>query len=133
MLRRKAIQYGEIIPGSAFIRSLVIQGTITKTAAGRLKWLDFHRSCGNIRLTCRHFNISPTTLHKWLGRFDPYGLTTLEDESRRPQHVRQSQTPAGVVERVRTLREQHPRWGKEKLAVLLSREGAGSADRRTGG
>lgn len=123
MLPRKAISYGDIIPGSAFIHSLVVQGTISKTAAGRLKWVDFYRDSGNIRLTCRHFNISPTTFHKWVGRFDPYDLTTLEDESKRPHHVRQSQTPAGVVERIRILRERYPRWGKEKLAVLLRREG----------
>jgi hypothetical protein len=71
MRPQKAISYGDIIPGSAFIHALVVQGTISKTAAGRLKWIDFYRSSGNIRLTCRHFNISPTTLH----------LTTL-DQSR---------------------------------------------------
>jgi hypothetical protein len=51
---RKAIGYGDIIPGSEFIRSLARQGTISKTAAVRLTWIDFHRSCQNVRLTCRH-------------------------------------------------------------------------------
>jgi len=123
MYSRKAICYGDIIPGSEFIRSLARQGTISKTAAVRLKWIDFHRSCRNVRLTCRHFAISLDTFYKWFNRFDPYDLTTLEDVSKRPHHVRQSQTPKDVVEKVRGLRERYPRWGKEKLAILLRREG----------
>jgi len=123
MYPRKAINYGEIIPGSNYIRSLVRRGTISKTAAKRLKWIDYFRGCENKRLVCRHFGISPTTFAKWINRFDPYDLTTLEDEPKRPHHVRQSQTPQAVVEKVQALRERYPRWGKEKLAVLLRREG----------
>ncbi len=123
MYPRKAISYGDIIPGSEFIRSLAWQGTISKTAAVRLKWIDFHRGCQNVRLTCRHFAISPDIFYKWINRFDPYDLTTLEDVSKRPHHVRQAQTPQNVVEKVRALRERYPRWGKEKLAVLVRREG----------
>ncbi len=98
-------------------------GTISKTAAKRLKWIDYFRSCENKRLTCRHFGISPTTFAKWINRFDPYDLTTLEDEPKRPHHVRQSQTPQAIVDKVQALRERYPRWGKEKLAVVLRREG----------
>jgi putative transposase len=123
MYPRKAIIYGDIIPGSEFIRSIARQGAISKAAASRLKWIDFHRSCGDIRLTCRHFAISPSTFYKWLDRFDPYDLTTLEDVSKRPHRVRQAQTPQIVIEKIRALRERYPRWGKEKLAVVLRREG----------
>ncbi len=123
MYPHKAISYGHIVPGSAFIRDLARQGAISKNAALRLKWFDFYRDCGNIRLTCRHFAISPTTFHKWRDRFDPYDLTTLEDVSRRPRRVRQALTPSATIEKVRALRERYPRWGKEKLAVVLRREG----------
>jgi transposase InsO family protein len=115
--------YGAIIPGSEFIRSLVRQGTITKGAARRLKWFDYYNRCRNARKTCRYFGISAQTFYRWKGRFDPYDLTTLEESSRRPHRVCHPRTPAAVVERVRQLREQYPRWGKEKLAVLLKREG----------
>jgi len=123
MYPRKAINYGDILPGSEFIRSLARQGKVSKAGAIRLKWIDFHRSCNNIRLTCRHFAISPSTFYKWLDRFDPYDLTTLEEVSKRPHRVRQAQTPQAVVEKIRELRERYPRWGKEKLAVMLRREG----------
>ena len=115
--------YGSLIPGSEFIRSLVRQGTISPEAAKKLRWMDHHYRNRNARLTCRHFDISPKTFYRWLNRFDPYDLTTLEEESRRPRHVRQPQTPAAVVEKILELRIRYPRWGKKKLVVLLGREG----------
>ncbi len=77
----------------------------------------------NARLTCRYFGISPKTFYRWKRRFDPYDLTTLKEESRRPRHVCQPGTPVRVVEKILELRARYPRWGKNKLVVLLSREG----------
>jgi putative transposase len=122
MSLHQAISYGHIIPGSEFIRSLARQGTISKEASKRLLWFDFYRLHPNVRLTCRHFAISPTTFYKWFERFDPYDLTTLEDGSRRPRHVRQPEFPREVIERVLALRDRYPRWSRDKLAILLQRE-----------
>jgi putative transposase len=115
--------YGSLIPGSEFIRSLVRQGTISPEAARKLRWMDHYYRNRNARLTCRHFDICPKTFYRWKNRFDPYDLTTLEEESRRPRRVRQSQTPAVVVDKILELRTRYPRWGKKKLVVLLRREG----------
>jgi putative transposase len=115
--------YGSLIPGSEFIRSLVRQGTMSPDAAKRLRWMDHYARSGNARLTCRYFGISAQTFYRWKNRFDPYDLTTLEEESRRPRRVRQSETPVKVIERIRELREERPRWSRDKLAVLLKREG----------
>lgn len=115
--------YGSLIPGSEYIRSLVGQGTISKAAAHRLRWFDFYSRHRDARLTCRYFGISPQTFYRWKRRFDPYDLTTLEDLSRRPHHVRQPCTPALVVGKILELRNRYPRWGKDKLVVLLHREG----------
>jgi len=114
--------YGAIIPGFDFITSLSRQGTISREARKRLRWFDHYHKNGNARLTCRYFGISPQTFYRWKRRFDRYDLTTLESVSSRPHRVRKSQTPSEVVERIRELREQYPRWGKDKLAVLLHRE-----------
>ncbi len=115
--------YGSLVPGSEYIRSLVRQGKISAGAAKRLRWMDYYRRCENARLTCRYFGISAQTFYRWKRRYDPYDLTTLEEESRRPQRVRRPQTPLRVIERVVALREEHPRWSRDKLAVLLGREG----------
>ncbi len=123
MYLRATKTYGAIIPGSERIRDLVRQGTISGEAAKRLRWMDHYARCGNARLTCRHFGISAQTFYRWKNRFDPQDLTSLEAESRRPRQVRQPLTPAPVQDRIIELRTQYPRWGKDKLVVLLRREG----------
>jgi putative transposase len=123
MYLRPTTTYGSLVPGSEFIRSLVRQGTISRDAAKRLQWFDYYERCGNARRTCRYFGISAQTFYRWKSRFDPSDLTSLEEESRRPHTVRQPQTPLRVIERILALREEHPRWSRDKLAVLLEREG----------
>jgi len=103
--------YGSLIPGSEYIRSLVWQGTISAAGAKRLRWMDHYHRHRNARLTCRYFGISPQTFYRWKRRFDPYDLRTLEEESRRPLHVRQSQTPGAVRERILQLSKEYPRRG----------------------
>lgn len=123
MYLRAARGYGAIVPGSEIITSFARQGKISGRAKLRLDWFDYYNRTRNVRLTCRHFGISVQTFYRWRGRFDPYDLTTLQEESRRPKHVRRPQTPAVVVDRILELRKQYPRWGKDKLVVLLEREG----------
>ena len=96
MYLRSAQGYGSLIPGSEFIRSLVRQGTVSKGAARRLRWMDHYADHGNAGLTCRYFGISAQTFYRWKNRFDPYDLTTLEEDSRRPHQVRHRETPAEV-------------------------------------
>ena len=122
MYVRPTTIYGSLIPGSEYIRSLVRQGKMSPEAVKRLRWFDYYDRCQNGRKTCRYFGISAQTFYRWKRRFDPTDLTTLESESSRPLRVRQPQTPVKVVELIRKLREQYPRWGKEKLTVLLRKE-----------
>ena len=96
---------------------------LSKPARQRLKWMDYYNSHDhNARLTCRYFGISPQTFYRWKRRYDPHNLKSLEDRSRRPRRLRQPTWSTELVERVLKLREEYPRWGKDKLVVLL-REG----------
>jgi len=122
-------RYGSIIPGSNFITSLSRQSKISRDAKKRLRWFDHYRKYGNARLTCRYFGISAQTFYRWKRRFDKYDLTTLEGLSCRPHRVRMPQISSHVVERIRELREQYPRLGRDKLAVLLHRETGRTIDR----
>jgi len=98
-------------------------GDISHEASNRLKWFDYYRAHGNnARLTCRHFGISPQTFYRWFKRYNPKDLKTLESRSHRPKHVRLPTYSTELVNAVLRLREAYPRWGKEKLAVLLRRE-----------
>jgi hypothetical protein len=47
----------------------------------------------------------------------------LVDRTTRPKRVRRPTTPSAVVIRIRDLCEQYPRLGREKLRILLEREG----------
>ncbi len=110
------------ISGASRLARLDVE--LSREAQKRLKWFDYYRSHGeNARLTCRYFGISPQTFYRWKRRYDPKHLESLEDKSCRPQHVRQPTTPPELVEAVLKLREERPRWGKEKLASLLREEG----------
>jgi transposase InsO family protein len=86
-----------------------------------LQWYEDHGR--NARLTCRHFGVSADTFYRWLGRYQRAGPRALEDRSHRPQRVRQPTWSPELAEAVLTLRERYPRWGKDKLAVLLRKAG----------
>ena len=97
---------------------------LSKTARQRLKWMDHYEQFGhNASLTCRYFGISRQTFYRWKRRYDPRGLARLEDRPRRPRHVRQPTWSPELAEAVRRLREAFPRWGKDKLGILLRERG----------
>lgn len=111
---------GAILPKAGWIRL----ADLSRSAKNRLKWIEWYHSHGNnARLTCRHFNISPDTFYRWLRRYQPEDLSTLEDKSRKPRRLRQPTWTAELEHEVLKLREQYPRWGKDKLSVLLRRQG----------
>ena len=97
---------------------------LSREATKRLKWFDYYHSHGrNARLTCRYFGISPQTFYRWKRRYDPKHLDSLEDRSHRPQRLRQPTWSTEIAEAVLRLREEYPRWGKDKLVVLLHEDG----------
>lgn len=68
---------------------------------------------------------SRATLYRWQRRLRQGGLGGLEGRSRRPRGRRQPTWSPELSRAVLQLREQYPRWGKDKLGVLLRREGWG--------
>ena len=113
--------FGYILPGAVrFYYRKERSGVGTRESQQRLAWMDFYRAHGqNARLTCRHFGISPDTFYRWKRRFRQRDLSSLDNISRRPHHLRKPTTLVKVVDRIRFWREKYPRWGKEKIRVLL--------------
>jgi len=110
-----------LAPGSLVLSKRI--GDISADASKRLKWFDYYYSHGsNARLVCRHFDVSPQTFYRWLNRYDPADLKTLESRSHRPKHIRQPTYSIELANAVLRLREAYPRWGKDKLVILLQRE-----------
>ena len=97
---------------------------LTREAARRLKWFDYYNSHGcNARLTCRYFGISPQTFYRWKRRYNPKHPDSLEDRSHKPKHLRQPTWSYELAQEVLRLREEYPRWGKDKLSELLHEQG----------
>ena len=114
--------YGAMLPGAARLARLPAESsTEAKRRLKVVQWCKEHE--GKVRLTARPFGYSPDTISRWVQAYNSGEVRGLEPKSRRPRRVRQPQASVGVVERVRAVREQYPRWGREKLRVLLAEEG----------
>ena len=97
---------------------------LSREAKARLDMLDWHDRHGRcVARTARHFGFSRPTLYRWLARYDRHRLESLEDRSSRPHHRRRPTWTLAELVAVRRARLAYPRWGKDKLAVLLRREG----------
>src|SRR3989337_674780 len=112
--------YGAMLPGAASLARLPVG--LSKQARQRVKWFDYYHRCQNISLTCRYYGISRKTFYKWKRRYLKYHLPSLENNSRRPRHLRQSKIPWEKVLLVRKLRTQYPYYSKYKLSVILKRD-----------
>ena len=123
--------YGSIIPGGPTLARLLPKAASeardpppsrpTKLRLTALRWHEEHGR--RVSLTARHFGLSRSTVYDWLSRYEREGLRGLEDRSRRPHKVRQPTWSRELEQAVFKLREAHPRWGKDKLVVLLRQQG----------
>ncbi len=95
---------------------------LSREAKQRLRWLDYART-HSIAATCRHFGIARSTFYRWQRRYDPQHLSVLENRSSRPRRCRRPSWTPAQVDAVRQARDAHPRWGKDKLAIMLKRDG----------
>ncbi|MGH7274126.1 MAG: integrase core domain-containing protein [Nitrospiria bacterium] len=96
---------------------------LTTQEQDRLRALALWEETGEVDLACQTFGLSRASLYRWRKRLNPKDLTSIQDRSRRPHRLRKPTWPLDLVEAVKRLRETYPRWGKDKLVVLLGREG----------
>ncbi len=89
----------------------------------RLRAIRIFKSTADVKLTCATFGISRATLYRWVGRFDSRDLRSLSEQSRRPKRLRKPKWSFELLKEVKQLRRQYPRWGKDKLVVLLRDQG----------
>jgi putative transposase len=110
--------------GKEFSRlSKLVLPELSQKELDRLRALRLWQETKDTRLICDTFGMSRATLYRWLQRFDPQDLTSLREESRRPRRVRRPVWSYELVMAVKQVREQYPRWGKDKLVVLLREQG----------
>jgi len=97
---------------------------LSKAATKKLKWIEHYHKHKNASLTCRYYGISRKTLYKWLKRYHPKQLHSLEEKSRRPINYRQSKKLREYGRIIRIIREQRPTWSKYKIGSFIRQGGA---------
>lgn len=102
-----------------------ILSELSHSAKQRHKWMEHFGKYRNVRLTCRHFGISPDTFYLWRKRFIPNNLKTLEDnfKTRKPHKMRTSKHKKNQLETIKKLKDVDPRLGKTRIAKILKETG----------
>lgn len=112
----------QLRPGPRVFGRVPISPELSPEARTRLQALTVWQQTSNWRLASQTFGVSRATLYRWRRQYRSQDLCRLESRSRRPHRVRRSRIPLPVVRCLQALRQQYPRWGREKLRVLVARE-----------
>ncbi len=84
--------------------------------------LYFAEHESSVSETCRHFGISRSTFHRWMERFDPSDLRSLQDRTAESSYVHRTSLAEELIELIRRYRMRYPHMGKEKISELLKAE-----------
>jgi transposase InsO family protein len=95
--------------------------TVART---RLEWMIFYHTMGekNAKATALYFGISRNCFHKWLKKFNPLDVLSLESSSRCPHTLRTWEVTPKEEKQVIAIREKHLCWGKKKLKIVYFKE-----------
>ena len=115
------------LPRSFYRAGRLQAGQITEEAAQRAQQLRLWHEFRQLGLTAVQAAVRlgtpASTLWRWQHEVQKHGLTGLTNRSSRPHHLHTKPHDPRLVACVKALREQYPRWGKDRLAPLLQREG----------
>lgn len=100
---------------------------VSPQAEERLRWLQAWRRLRErgmaAREACQVLGLARATVYRWWRRLRQHGPGGLEERSHRPHRTRLPQWTTATAKAVLQVREAYPRWGKDKLVVLLRRAG----------
>jgi putative transposase len=117
------MHYGGRLPWPYFHLDRFRRSEISEKGWDRLRALNVWQQTKDVELVCQTFAISRATVYRWIKKFNPEDLRSLNEKSRRPKKLRKPLWSVELVTAVKKLREEYPRWGKEKLVVLLQKKG----------
>ena len=94
----------------------------TQVAVRRMKVISFYEKYGE-KATIKAFGTDRKAINRWKRKLKKMGgkLAALVPLSTRPKRVRRSIIPVEIIDFIRTVRQVHPRLGKEKIKPLLDK------------
>ena len=112
-----------IIPDFKALRRIYPR-KLSREARLRLSVLEYYykKSNRNVTLTARYFGVSRNFVYKWIKRCYRWDLSTLENKSRRPKHVRAAQYDTNLIGIIRKIRKEYPTFSAVKVSVILLRD-----------
>ena len=113
--------YGTILPNNQAL-SRIRSVQLSKGAQHRLRIIEYYLKSRNVSLTCRHYGICRSYFYKWLKRFNPKNLASLEDRSKRPHTIRKATYDTNFISLIRKLRIDYPYLSAKKLARIVFRD-----------
>jgi transposase len=91
------------------------------TAAQRRLLFETWEATGNREDACRTAHVGQRSFYNWKGRFETEGYDGLNDfRSHAPKKTRRVAPEIETL--VKTMREQHPNWGKQRIADELAKD-----------
>jgi transposase len=97
--------------------------SLSVDARKRLEWIAACVIDGaSVSDVCVRYNIARSTLHRWIKRFNPDDLSTLEEQAHVAHTLRTSTLEQSTIDLIRSYRQKSPLMGKEKIRVLLMQE-----------
>ena len=121
----QATVYGTIVPKLSTIKKTIYFKKLSKEAKNRLAVIDFYYdpNKGSLSVTkvANHFTRPRSWIYKWLKRYDPKDLSSLEDRSRRPHKVRQALHDYKLILLIKEYREDENTYcySEKKLASIF--------------
>jgi len=104
---------------------------LSEKAKHRLEVLDWYfkksarfslSGVPEVKLTCRHFGMHRSQFYRWLKRYNPKHLASLEPSSTAPKRKRQPEYSRALVEKVRAIRKEDQSYSGKKIRPILLRE-----------
>ena len=90
------------------------------TAQQRYQLFQIWEKTGDINLACNRARVSRSTFYYWKERFDKGGYAAIaKPKSNAPKNPRR--TPPDIVERIKSIKQKNPEWGKERIAKEVAR------------
>lgn len=112
------------IPGFRKFLRIMEQYDLSPEAQYRLSVIQWYLTTGekDASMTAKHFTLHRNTVGKWLKKFNPRNLHTLEPKPRIPIRTFRKTHPVEYTQMAVALKKKYPYYGKEKIRIILRRD-----------